>query len=291
MPQRLLRPGIRQSKRWARVGYFERVLYVALVTLVDDFGRYESDPELIRSEAFPFGDPNGDIIAVPTIDGAMLTLASKDLILLYEFEGKRYLQMTRWQERARSESKWPDPKNCVLLTFDSSCQQMIASPPQPKPQPSSSPKPAPEPSSPPRAPEFAETPSWKEFWAYCQSPACSLVAEWYARDKFLAAEAENWSKSRNWKAYANRCKNWWESDGRPMTNPKQGHPKENGIASTPFNLSKIIEAKVEQANGLKSRWAVETGLDTTWNSDKAKADYSTLKREIKDLKSRLSQLA
>ena len=86
-----------------------------------------------------------------------------------------------------------------------------------------------------RAPEFAETPSWEEFWAYCQSPACSLVAEWYARDKFLAADADNWSKSRNWKAYANRCKTWWESDGRPMTKPKRKQaPADNQVVGGRF---------------------------------------------------------
>jgi hypothetical protein len=83
-----------------------------------------------------------------------------------------------------------------------------------------------------RAPEFAETPSWKEFWDYCQSPACSLVAEWYARDKFLAAEADRWAKNRNWRAYATRCKSWWESDGRPMSPPvrdRKGKPKESSV--------------------------------------------------------------
>lgn len=68
---------------------------------------------------------------------------------------------------------------------------------------------------------FAEAPSWEEFWKYCQSPQCNLMAEWYARDKFLAAESNNWSKNRNWRAYANRCKGWWESDGRPMEKPKK----------------------------------------------------------------------
>jgi len=142
MPQRLLRPGIRQSKRWNRVGYFEQSLYVRLMTLVDDFGRYEADAELIRSETFPFGDPDGNIIPVPTIDSGLLTLASKNMLVLYEHEDKRYLQLTRWKERARSESKWPKPEDSKMLTNDSRCQQMFASPPQPSPQPKPSPSPS-----------------------------------------------------------------------------------------------------------------------------------------------------
>lgn len=140
MAQRLLRPAIRQSKRWNRIPYLAQTLYIRLLTLVDDYARYDADPELLTSECFPFGDPNGQPIPVPTIDGALLTLASKDMLQLYELDGKRYLQLTRWQERVRSESKWPDPKKCTLLTNDSNCCQMIASPPSPSPSPSPTPK-------------------------------------------------------------------------------------------------------------------------------------------------------
>ncbi len=119
----------------------EQTLYIRILTLVDDYGRYEADAELIRSEAFPYGDPEGNPVAVPTIDSGLLSLASKDLVLLYETDGKRYLQLTRWKERVRSESKFPDPSNCVLLTFASNCQQMIASSTTTTPTTSPSPTP------------------------------------------------------------------------------------------------------------------------------------------------------
>jgi hypothetical protein len=70
----------------------------------------------------------------------------------------------------------------------------------------------------------AEIPSWEEFWAYCQTQACLLPAEWYARDKWEAANASQWRDKVNWKAYARRCKGWWEADGRPMT-PKGQNEK------------------------------------------------------------------
>ena len=69
--------------------------------------------------------------------------------------------------------------------------------------------------SPANFPE-SETPSWEEFWGYCQTQACLLPAEWYARDKFEAANADHWDKKSDWRAYARRVKGWWESDGRPM---------------------------------------------------------------------------
>src|SRR5579872_5815259 len=103
MPQRFLRPSIRQSKRWNRVSWFAQSLYMRLLTLVDDFARYDADPELLRSECFPYGDPDGKPIQVTTVDAALTTLAVKDMLLLYEKDGNKYLQLTRWQERNRSE--------------------------------------------------------------------------------------------------------------------------------------------------------------------------------------------
>lgn len=82
-----------------------------------------------------------------------------------------------------------------------------------------------------RAPErFAEKPSWKEFWEYCQSLHCGLPAEFYARDKFEAAEADNWTGKTNWRAYARRCRGWWEADGRPMTPTTRRNGKQTAKA-------------------------------------------------------------
>jgi hypothetical protein len=134
MPQRFLRPTIRQSKRWNRCPYDAQSLYIRLLTLVDDFARYEADPELLRSEAFPFGDPAGNLITIENICLQLQTLADKDMIVLYEVEGVKYLELKRWKENARAkESRFPAP-----------CKQMLAddnkcSPPSPSPSPSSSP--------------------------------------------------------------------------------------------------------------------------------------------------------
>lgn len=56
----------------------------------------------------------------------------------------------------------------------------------------------------------AERPSLKEWSEYCQRIGLADMA--YAKDKFLAAEADNWSRKDNWRAYAARCKTWWESE-------------------------------------------------------------------------------
>lgn len=143
MPQRLLRPGLRTSKRYNRCPWFVQSFYSRLIMLVDDHGRYEADVELLRSEAFPYGDPSGNQLPLEAIADGCQQMSAANLVLFYEIDGKKYLQVTRWKERVRSESRYPGPNSAILPTSDSKCQQMIASPPQPQPQPQPTPTPQP----------------------------------------------------------------------------------------------------------------------------------------------------
>jgi hypothetical protein len=138
MPQRFLRPGITTSRRFNRVPYCAQTFYLRLITLVDDFGLYEADFRLLRSHAFPFGDPDGADIPLKTIENICQQLSAAGLVLFYkDAEGKQFLQVSRWQERARAgKSKFKG--------FDNTCEQMFAndnkcSPPSPSPSPSPSP--------------------------------------------------------------------------------------------------------------------------------------------------------
>lgn len=143
----------------------------------------------------------------------------------------------------------------------------------------------------------AETPSWDEFWAFCNSQECLLPAEWYAKDKFEAASSQNWSRMQNWKAYARRCKAWWESDGRPMAPRTKGDGKsfigDPGAKKAPsvYEITKIIEAKKEEAKGLFDRHASEGPLSTAWNNEDARDRFRAVKAEIKALNAKLGGMA
>ena len=121
MPIRFLRPGIRQSQRWNSCDYFTQSLYIRLLTLVDDHGRYYANPVQIRNEAFPLGDPATGVIDVTAIVGALTALASKCLLTLYQVNDTEYLQLSKWQERIRSQSRFPDPVCEHLPANDSKC--------------------------------------------------------------------------------------------------------------------------------------------------------------------------
>jgi len=140
MPVRMLRPGLRTSRRFNKLSWPAQSFYVRLFSLVDDYGRYEGDQELLRSECFPFGDPNGKPVSMTTIADICQQLTANGMVKFYTGLGdKEFLQVTRWKERARSDSRFPEPSDSNCQTSDSNCQQMIASPPTPTPTPTPSP--------------------------------------------------------------------------------------------------------------------------------------------------------
>lgn len=108
-------------------------MYVRLITLVDDFGRYDAHPRLLISHVFPMGDPSSKAVTTVAMDKMCKEVGDSGMVLFYENDGKRYLQMSRWQERARAEkSRYPahDDSCSHLTTVDSKCSlPSPASPP------------------------------------------------------------------------------------------------------------------------------------------------------------------
>jgi uncharacterized protein YdaU (DUF1376 family) len=99
------------------------------------------------------------------------------------------------------------------------------------------------------APTLSEIPSWNEFWEYCQGVHCGIAAEWFAKDKFEAANADRWKGKSDWRAYARRCKGWWQNDGSPMK-PNQNHGNTNAK-----NGVQRIDRSIGTANeGIASRY-------------------------------------
>jgi len=202
MPQRFLKPGIRQSRRWNRISWLAQSLYVRLVTLVDDFARYEADPELLRSELFPYGDPDGNPIQLTAIDSACEQLSEKDMVHFYIHDGVKYCQLKRWTERTRAEkSKYPAP----LTTVAVKCCQPLTNAASPSPSPPSTSSPPASPSPVPPAADFQRP----ETLSHLPTEAAALkwLADWQAsgadyseaetKSAFLALTASGWMWGRN----------------------------------------------------------------------------------------------
>lgn len=124
MPNRILKESIRVSESIDRLSWFEEVLFYRLIVSCDDFGRYDGRPAIIKNMLFPLKEK----LTTQTVLNAINNLASAELVVLYEFEGKPYLYLPGWNEhqtvRAK-KSKYPAPGDSVK-TSASICKQMQA---------------------------------------------------------------------------------------------------------------------------------------------------------------------
>lgn len=115
MPQRFLRPGITTSRCWDACSWQGQSFYIRLITLVDDFGRYEADFTLLKSHAFPLRED----IRAPQVQKLCEELQANQLAVFYKSDGKAYVQLLKWEEKPRaSESRYPG--------FDNNCEQMFS---------------------------------------------------------------------------------------------------------------------------------------------------------------------
>jgi hypothetical protein len=106
MPQRFLRPGITTSDPWNACSFPAQSFYVRILTLVDDFGRYDGRIPVLHSHCFAL---RHDVTREDT-DKFLTELVEHGLVRLYRVKDKNYIQVLKWNERTRSDkSKYPDP--------------------------------------------------------------------------------------------------------------------------------------------------------------------------------------
>lgn len=106
MPTRYLKPGIRDSEPIDRLSPLAECLFYRLLVTVDDFGRSDARPAMIKAACFPIKEG----IEAKHCAALLEELATYGLIDLYVVDGKPYLQMQKWENvpRARA-SKFPAP--------------------------------------------------------------------------------------------------------------------------------------------------------------------------------------
>lgn len=118
MPTRYLKSGIRDSEAIEKLSPLAENLYYRLLVTVDDFGRYDARPPMIKAACFPVKD---SINAAKT-EVLMKELAENGLVEIYMVQGKPYLQMTKWDNIPRAkESKFPANTYDVIQMHTSVC--------------------------------------------------------------------------------------------------------------------------------------------------------------------------
>ena len=126
MPSRLIKESICTSESVNAMTDFQFRLWVSLITYVDDFGRGDARPAIIKGACFPLRDR----IASKDIDAALAGLAGIGCVGLYEVDGKPYLYFPSWEKHQvirNKRSKFPaPPENINLQTIENKCKQMQA---------------------------------------------------------------------------------------------------------------------------------------------------------------------
>ncbi len=118
MPNRIVRDVILTSERVAALAWPEEVFYRRLMSIVDDFGRYEAGEQLLRSRCYPLQTDN---VRTADISRWMAACQKAGLILGYEVAGKRYLEVLNFGQQQRTASKFPSPPSGA-----SKCDQLQA---------------------------------------------------------------------------------------------------------------------------------------------------------------------
>jgi len=145
MPNRILKESICTSDNLNNLSPNSEILFYRLIVNCDDYGRCDARSSVIRSKCFPLKLDN---IKDSDITAWLAELDNNNLLILYETDGKKFLQLTTWDghQRIRAKrSKYPAPIDSELLTYDSELQTSadicVRNPIQSNPNPNPNPNP------------------------------------------------------------------------------------------------------------------------------------------------------
>ena len=122
MPSRLIKDSIHTSESVNAMTDFQFRLWVSLITYVDDYGRGDARPEVIKGTCFPFRER----LTKKEINDALAGLAGIGCVGLYEVDGKPFLYFPNWEKHQtirNKRSKFPEPPQ-RLQADENSCMQM-----------------------------------------------------------------------------------------------------------------------------------------------------------------------
>lgn len=124
MPNRIIRESIRTSESINELKPMEEILFYRLIVSCDDYGRFDGRPAIIKGTCFPLKD-----VTVKDIEKAIAKLSTVGMIILYEVDGKPYVQLTTWEQyqtvRAK-KSKYPECSSSNMLASANICKHMQA---------------------------------------------------------------------------------------------------------------------------------------------------------------------
>lgn len=106
MPLRMLRPGIITSEAVNSLSAPGEVFYRRLMSIVDDFGRFDGRVSILRPTCYPL---QLDRVREADVQRGLAECEKAGLVRLYTSDGKPYVQMLKWDRPRAKTSKWPEP--------------------------------------------------------------------------------------------------------------------------------------------------------------------------------------
>ena len=108
MPNRIIKDTIFESEKINALTDFQFRLWTSLILYVDDYGRGDARPAMIRGRVFPLRGT----VREQAIQEALLELERAGCIILYSVAGRPYLCFPKWDSHQRiqtKKAKYPEP--------------------------------------------------------------------------------------------------------------------------------------------------------------------------------------
>ena len=97
---RTLKPECWQDEAIGKLGPWERLLFVGLITMADDEGRLRALPSAIAGHVFPYDD-----VPPAKVKKWLRAIEAVDLVVLYDHDGVRYAAITGWSTHQKINRK------------------------------------------------------------------------------------------------------------------------------------------------------------------------------------------
>lgn len=113
MPNRVIRQGFLDSVKINAMSEECQNFFIRLALVVDDYGRFDARPELLKSQCYPVSDKR-----LTDVSKMLAELKSKNLINLYSVNNKQYLEIIDFNQRLRQKRE-RFPAYCGQLSDNS----------------------------------------------------------------------------------------------------------------------------------------------------------------------------
>ena len=124
MPNRILRDGINDSRSVCALSDSGEIFYRRLMSLVDDYGRYDADPEVLRGKLFC---RMLDRWPLERVQEALSEVSAGESPLVSVYQNNKFLQINNFKQAVRSkQSKWPAPDEHLRSTCVADAERVSA---------------------------------------------------------------------------------------------------------------------------------------------------------------------